>query len=187
MEPQTVQPPGAARGKPRHTLKGRQLEAAALREVRALIGEAPPDGHRRDLLIEHLHRLNDTFGGLFERHLVALADEMGLPMVEVFEVASFYHHFDILKDDATAPTLTVRVCAGLSCEMAGARDLLARLPALLGTDVRVVEAPCIGRCEQAPAVLAGRWMARVSIGAEPTERVDVEAAWQAMRAEAERG
>ena len=156
MEPQTVQPPGAARGKPRHTLKGRQLEAAALREVRALIGEAPPDGHRRDLLIEHLHTLNDAMGALFERHLVALAAEMRLSLVEVFEVASFYHHFEILKDNATAPTLTVRVCAGLGCEMAGARDLLARLPALLGASVRLVEAPCIGRCEQAPAALAGQ-------------------------------
>ena len=72
----------------------------------------PPDGHRRDLLIEHLHALNDAFHGLFERHLVALAAEMRLPMVEVFEVASFYHHFEILKDDATAPALTVRVCNG---------------------------------------------------------------------------
>jgi NADH:ubiquinone oxidoreductase subunit E len=117
---------------------------------------AAEDGHRRDLLIENLHCLNDAFHGLFERHLVALAAEMRLAPVEVFEVASFYHHFEILKDDAAAPALVVRVCAGLSCEMAGARDLLARLPVLLGADVRVVEAPCIGRCEQAPAVLAGQ-------------------------------
>jgi len=156
MQPQTVQPPGAVRAKPRATLKGRQADALATRDVRALIGEAPPEGHRRDLLIEHLHHLNDAFGGLFERHLVALAAEMRLPQVEVFEVASFYHHFDILKDDATAPALTVRVCAGPGCEMAGARDLLARLPERLGTGVRVVEVPCIGRCEQAPAVLAGQ-------------------------------
>ena len=156
MEPQTVQPPGALRGNPRATLKGRQADALATRDVRALIGEAPPEGHRRDLLIEHLHTLNDAFGALFERHLVALAAEMRLAPVEVFEVASFYHHFQILKDGATAPALTVRVCAGLACEMAGARDLLARLPALLDTGVRVVEAPCIGRCEQAPAVLAGQ-------------------------------
>ena len=156
MEPQTVQPPGAARGKPRHTLKGRQLEAAALREVRALIGEAPPDGHRRDLLIEHLHALNDHYHGLFERHLVALAAEMRLSMAEVYEVASFYHHFEVLRDDATAPRLAVRVCQSLSCQLAGAGDLLARLPALLGTDVQVVPAPCIGRCEQAPAALVGQ-------------------------------
>ena len=156
MEKHSVQPIRVVRPPPRGQLKGRQPEAAALREVRALIGEAPLEGHRRDLLIEHLHALNDAFHGLFERHLVALAAEMRLPMVEVFEVASFYHHFEILKDDATAPALTVRVCNGLSCEMAGARELLARLPALLGAAVRVVQAPCIGRCEQAPAVLAGQ-------------------------------
>ena len=156
MEKYSVQPIRVVRPPPRGQLKGRQPEAAALRDVRALIGLAPPGGHRRDLLIEHLHRLSDAFHGLFERHLVALAAEMRLAMTEVFEVASFYHHFEILKDDATAPALTVRVCNGLSCEMAGARELLARLPALLGAAVRVVQAPCIGRCEQAPAVLAGQ-------------------------------
>ena len=127
-----VEQPLRPLGRARATLKGRQSDEAALREVRALIGAAPEGGHRRDLLIEHLHRLNDGFHGLFERHLVALAAEMRLPMVEVFEAASFYHHFEILKDDTSAPTLTVRVCAGLSCEMAGARDLLARLPVLPG-------------------------------------------------------
>ena len=132
MEKHSVQPIRVVRPPPRGQLKGRQPEAAALRDVRALIGLAPPGGHRRDLLIEHLHALNDAFHGLFERHLVALAAEMRLALVEVFEVASFYHHFEILKDDATAPALTVRVCDGLSCEMAGARELLARLPALLG-------------------------------------------------------
>ncbi len=137
--------------KSRHQLKGRQAEPAALEQVRALIGPRPADGYRRDLLIEHLHTLNDHYRALFERHLVALAQEMNIPMAEVFEVASFYHHFEILKDDSTAPALTVRVCDGLACEMAGARDLLARLPALLGNpDIRVVAAPCLGRCEQAP-------------------------------------
>jgi len=135
----------------RHQLKGRQAEPAALEQVRALIGPRPADGHRRDLLIEHLHTLNDHYRALFERHLVALAQEMNIPMAEVFEVASFYHHFEILKDETEAPALTVRVCDGLACEMAGARDLLARLPALLGNpDIRVVAAPCLGRCEQAP-------------------------------------
>ena len=151
-----VEQPLRPLGRARATLKGRQSDEAALREVRALIGAAPEGGHRRDLLIENLHCLNDAFHGLFERHLVALAAEMRLAPVEVFEVASFYHHFEILKDDAAAPALVVRVCAGLSCEMAGARDLLARLPVLLGAELRVVEAPCIGRCEQAPAVLAGQ-------------------------------
>ena len=142
--------------RPRHQLKGRQPTDAARAEVRALIGPPPAEGHRRDLLIEHLHALNDHYQGLFERHLVALAAEMRLSMAEVYEVASFYHHFEVLRDDATAPRLTVRVCQSLSCQLAGAGDLLARLPALLGTDVQVVPAPCIGRCEQAPAALVGQ-------------------------------
>jgi formate dehydrogenase beta subunit len=137
-------------------LKGRQPEDAALHEVRECIGERPPEGHRRDLLIEHLHRLNDRFGALREPHLVALSREMNVPMAEVFEVASFYHHFEIVPGDAAVPALTVRVCDGLACEMAGAQGLIERLPALLGKDVRVVAAPCIGRCEQAPAVAVGQ-------------------------------
>jgi NADH:ubiquinone oxidoreductase subunit F (NADH-binding)/NADH:ubiquinone oxidoreductase subunit E len=138
--------------KSRNQLKGRQAEPAALEQVRALIGPPPVDGHRRDLLIEHLHTLNDHYRALFERHLVALAQEMKLPMAEVFEVASFYHHFEILKDNASAPALTIRVCDSLACEMAGAQGILARLPALLGANsgVRIVAAPCLGRCEQAP-------------------------------------
>lgn len=137
-------------------LKGRQASAQALADVRALIGSAPLDGHRRELLIEHLHRLNDHYHALFERHLVALAAEMKLPMVEVFEVASFYHHFLILPDDQSAPVLTVRVCDGLSCAMAGANALLCQLAGSLGNGVRVLPAPCIGRCEQAPAALVGQ-------------------------------
>ncbi len=142
--------------RPRPQLKGRQPDAQALAELRALIGAPPAEGHRRDLLIEHLHRLNDHYHGLFERHLVALASDMRLSMAEVFEVASFYHHFEVLKDDAAPPRLTVRVCQSLSCQLAGADDLLARLPALLGADVKLVPAPCIGRCEQAPAALVGQ-------------------------------
>ncbi|MEO7159237.1 MAG: NAD(P)H-dependent oxidoreductase subunit E, partial [Polaromonas sp.] len=134
-------------------LKGRQADDASLEEVRALIGLRPAQGHRRDLLIEHLHRLNDAWRCLQERHLVALAKEMNIPMAEVYEVATFYHHFEVVKGDDAAPGLTVRVCDGLSCEMAGAQDLLARLPALLGAEVRVVAAPCMGRCEQAPVVV----------------------------------
>ena len=135
-------------------LKGRQADDVALAEVRTLLGAAPVDGHRRDLLIEFLHRLNDNWRGLHERHLVALAQLMNIPMAEVYEVATFYHHFELIRGDAQAPGLTVRVCDGLSCEMAGAKDLLARLPALLGNaDVRVVAAPCVGRCEQAPVAV----------------------------------
>ena len=138
-------------------LKGRQLDDESIKEVCALIGPRPTQGHRRDLLIEYLHLLNDAYRCLHDRHLVALAKEMNIPMAEVYEVATFYHHFDVVKGDVNgdrqAPGLTVRVCDGLSCELAGAQDLLARLPALLGADVRVIAAPCIGRCEQAPAVV----------------------------------
>jgi formate dehydrogenase len=132
-------------------LKGRQADDASLQEVRALIGVAP---HQRDLLIEHLHKLADAYRGLHERHLVALSKEMNIPMAEVYEVATFYHHFEVLRGDEQAPGLTVRVCDGLSCELAGAKDLLARLPTLLGSaQVRVISAPCLGRCEQAPVAV----------------------------------
>jgi NADH:ubiquinone oxidoreductase subunit F (NADH-binding)/NADH:ubiquinone oxidoreductase subunit E len=131
-------------------LKGRQPDHASLEEVRALIGPGP---HRRDLLIEQLHLINDAQRGLHERHLVALARELNVPMAEVYEVATFYHHFEILSGDQQPAEVTVRVCDGLSCEMAGARDLLARLPALVGPSVRVIAAPCVGRCEQAPAAV----------------------------------
>ena len=135
-------------------LKGRQSDDASMAEVRALLGPKPLDGYRRDLLIEHLHLLNDAWRGLHERHLVALAREMNIPMAEVYEVASFYHHFEVIRGDDAAAALTVRVCDGLSCEMAGAQDLLQRLPALLGRDdVRVIAAPCLGRCEQAPVAV----------------------------------
>ena len=140
---------------PRIQLKGRQVVPEARAEVQALIGIPPVEGHRRDLLIEHLHQLNDHFHGLFERHIVALAAEMRLPVVEVFEVASFYHHFEILKDSQTAPRLTVRVCDSLSCSLAGSDTLLRQLQNdLLGT--QVVAVPCLGRCEQAPAVQVGQ-------------------------------
>jgi len=141
----------------RSHLKGRQADGASLEEVRALVGPAPEGGHRRDLLIEHLHKLNDAYRCLHDRHLVALAREMNIPMAEVYEVATFYHHFEVVRGDGVAPGLTVRVCDGLSCELAGAQELLARLPGILGNpDVRVIAAPCIGRCEQAPAVAVGQ-------------------------------
>ena len=134
-------------------MKGRQPDHVSLEEVQALVGPGP---HRRDLLIEYLHLLNDAWNGLHDRHLVALARELKLSMAEVFEVATFYHHFDVLRGDEQPASLTVRVCDGLSCEMAGAQDLLARLPALLGTEVRVIAAPCVGRCEQAPVAIVGQ-------------------------------
>ncbi len=141
---------------PRSRLKGRQATDEARAEVRALIGPAPAQGHRRDLLIEHLHAINDHHRVLFERHLVALAAEMGLPVVEVFEVASFYHHFQILRDDQAAPALTVRVCDSLSCQLAGSDALLAQLQRELGAQVQVMTAPGLGRCEQAPAAQVGQ-------------------------------
>ena len=145
---------GAQRQRKREAPKGRVVDPAALEEVRALLGNA---SRARDLLIEHLHRVQDRYGHLSARHLAALAREMNLAQTEVYEVATFYHHFDVVKEGDDVPAaLTVRVCDGLSCEMAGAQDLLARLPKILGKDVRVIAAPCIGRCEQAPAVAVGQ-------------------------------
>lgn len=152
MIPIAVQ--GASRERKRQLPKGRQVDAAALQQVQALLGDLP---RRRDLLIEFLHLVQDAYGCLSAAHLAALASELRLAQVEVFEVASFYHHFDIVREGELAPpALTVRVCDGLSCEMAGAGELLARLPQLLGREVRVVPAPCLGRCDQAPAVLLGQ-------------------------------
>ncbi len=145
---------GSSRQRKREAPRGRRVQPEARAAVRELLGDAP---RRSDLLIEHLHKLQDRFGHLSSAHLAALADEMKLAQAEVFEVATFYHHFDVVKEgDAVPPALTVRVCDGLSCEMAGAQDLLARLPALLGDDVRVIAAPCIGRCEQSPAAVVGQ-------------------------------
>jgi formate dehydrogenase len=144
--------------RPRAQLKGRQASDNARAQVRALIGAAPAEGHRRDLLIEHLHVLHDHYRALFERHIVALAAEMRLPVVEVFEVASFYHHFQILQDDQQAPAITVRVCDSLSCQLAGADTLMSQLQRDLAGDagVQLVAAPCLGRCEQAPAAQVGQ-------------------------------
>ncbi len=146
-----IRPEGASRERKRQAPKGRQVDPAARDEVRALLGEGP---YRRDLLIEYLHLVNDRFGHLGSAHLAALAQLMKLAQTEVYEVASFYHHFDIVKEGEAAPAaLTVRVCDGLSCEMAGAAALLQRLPAILGREVRVIPAPCVGRCEQAPVAV----------------------------------
>jgi formate dehydrogenase len=135
----------------RGTPKGRRVDPQALAQVRALLGKAP---RRRDLLIEHLHRIQDGVGHLSAAHLAALAEEMKLSMTEVFEVATFYHHFDVVKEgEAAPPVLTVRVCDSIACEMAGAQDLLKKLPAILGKDVRVIPAPCVGRCEVAPCAV----------------------------------
>ncbi|HYE38483.1 MAG TPA: NAD(P)H-dependent oxidoreductase subunit E, partial [Ramlibacter sp.] len=145
---------GASRQRKREAPRGRQVQPEALEQVRALLGGAP---RSRDLLIEHLHKVQDAFGCLRTGHLAALAQEMRLPQAEVYEVATFYHHFDVVREGECAPpALTVRVCESLSCEMAGARELAERLPALLGTQVRVVPVPCVGRCEQAPVAVVGQ-------------------------------
>ena len=145
---------GSTRQRKREAPKGRRVDPQALAEVQALLGA---HSRQADLLIEYLHKIQDTYGCLSAAHLAALAQEMKLAQAEVYEVATFYHHFDVVKEGEAAPAaLTVRVCDGLSCEMAGARDLLARLPAILGTEVRVIHAPCIGRCEQAPAAVVGQ-------------------------------
>ena len=130
------------------TLKGRQADDVSLKEVQDLVGVDAP---RRDLLIEYLHLLNDANRGLHERHLVALAKVMNIPMAEVYEVATFYHHFEVIRDGDLAADLTIRVCNGLSCELAGASQLIAKLPQLLGNPkIKVIAAPCVGRCEQSP-------------------------------------
>jgi formate dehydrogenase beta subunit len=146
--------PQGKRARVRSTPKGRRVDPQARADVAALLGSAP---RRRDLLIEHLHKIQDHFGCLSAAHLVALATEMKLAMTEVYEVATFYHHFDVVKDgEAAPPAITVRVCDSIACEIAGSRELLAKLPVLLGQDVRVLHAPCVGRCETAPVAVVGQ-------------------------------
>ncbi len=144
----------SGRGKGRKTPKGRQVTDEALSEVRALLGDRE---RRRDLLIEHLHLIQDACGHLSAQHLAALAEEMRLSQAEVYEVASFYAHFDVVKEDeAPPPALTIRVCDSLSCELAGAEALKAALEEGLDpAEVRVVRAPCMGRCDTAPVLELG--------------------------------
>ncbi|WP_025917614.1 NADH-ubiquinone oxidoreductase-F iron-sulfur binding region domain-containing protein [Herminiimonas sp. CN] len=155
-----IQPQAVGKQRKRQAPKGRRVDPAALAEVQALLG-AGPESRRRDLLIEHLHAINDRFGQLATPHLAALAQEMRMAQTEVYEVASFYHHFEVAREDANGdvsapPALTVRVCDGLSCQLAGAQALLEKLPQLLGTEIRVLAAPCVGRCEQAPVAVVGQ-------------------------------
>ncbi|MEE8123222.1 MAG: NADH-ubiquinone oxidoreductase-F iron-sulfur binding region domain-containing protein [Alphaproteobacteria bacterium] len=147
--------PGAGRKRGGRTPKGRQVDASALEEIQALLGDRP---RRRDLLIEHLHLIQDTYRHLSAAHLAALAHEMRLSMAEVYEVATFYAHFDVVKEgDAPPPPVTVRVCDSLTCEMMGARKLLEGLAGALGRNVRVVRAPCMGRCDVAPVAEVGHF------------------------------
>jgi len=145
--------PGSGRRRGRDQPRGRQVDMQALAEVQALLGGQP---RGRDLLIEFLHLLQDQYRCLHARHLTALANEMKLALVEVYEVASFYAHFDIvMEDEEPPPALTVRVCDSLTCELLGAQKLLAALPAKLGADVRVMRAPCMGGCHNAPVTAIG--------------------------------
>jgi len=145
--------PGKGSKRPRKTPKGRQVDPTSLEEIRTLLADVP---RRRDLLIEYLHLIQDQYGHLSARHLAALAAEMRLAQTEVFEVATFYAHFDVVREgDEPPPPLTVRICDGIACEMAGAQTMLVELFEQMGREVRVLRAPCMGRCDRAPVAEVG--------------------------------
>ncbi len=135
-------------------VRGRRAQPETLTRIETLIG-APP--YRRDLLIEYLHLIQDEFSCIHADNIVALAELMDLSMAEIYEVATFYHHFDVIRDDSEAPPpVTVRVCESVTCEMFGSRELASKLKALLGDGVRVQPVPCVGRCAQAPIAVVGQ-------------------------------
>ncbi|HWX50596.1 MAG TPA: NAD(P)H-dependent oxidoreductase subunit E [Roseomonas sp.] len=145
--------PGSGRRPARETPKGRQVEPEARAIVEALLGDCP---RRRDLLVEHLHLIQDRYGQIPAALLAALAEAMRLSFAEVYEVATFYAHFDVVKDGMSAlPPLALRVCDSLTCAMHGSEALLAELRAQVGPEARVVRAPCLGLCDQAPVVEVG--------------------------------
>jgi NADH:ubiquinone oxidoreductase subunit F (NADH-binding)/NADH:ubiquinone oxidoreductase subunit E len=145
--------PGEGRKRAKSTPKGRQVDPQAAEEIELLLGDRP---RRRDLLIEHLHLIQDTYKQISAAHLAALADEMKLAFAEVFETATFYAHFDIVKEgEPDIPPLTIRVCDSLTCAMLGAEKLLSELQGTAGPGIRVVRAPCVGRCDTAPAAEVG--------------------------------
>ncbi len=134
--------------------RGRRTDPEILAQLQQLLGEGE---RRRDLLIEYLHRIQDHYGYLSAANLVALADELKLSPVEVYETASFYHHFDLVKEGETPPAaITVRVCESISCDLAGAEALIASLNDALGEGVRIRRVPCVGRCQQAPVAVVGQ-------------------------------
>ncbi len=140
--------PGEGRKRAKSTPKGRQIDPTAAHEIELLLGDRP---RRRDLLIEHLHLIQDKYHQISAAHLAALADEMKLSFAEVFETATFYAHFDVVKEgEADIPPLTIRVCNSLTCAMLGAEKLLQELQNSAGPGIRVVRAPCVGRCDTAP-------------------------------------
>src|SRR6202040_3823161 len=145
--------PGAGRKRAKSTPKGRQVDPKAAEEISLLLGDRP---RRRDLLIEHLHLIQDTYKQISAAHLAALADAMKLSFAEVFETATFYAHFDIVKEgEPDIAPLTIRVCDSLTCAMLGAEKLLQELQDSAGPGIRVVRAPCVGRCDTAPAAEVG--------------------------------
>jgi formate dehydrogenase len=149
-----MSPPKGQRSRVRGTPRGRAVDPRAREEVQALLGDRP---RRRDLLIEHLHLIQDRYGCLSAAHLVALAAEMKMALAEVYEVATFYHHFDVVKEgDAIPPRITVRVCDSIACELAGSHELLATVSSMMPADVRVLQAPCVGRCDTAPVAVVGQ-------------------------------
>ena len=153
QDPKRFHHPGEGRRRAVPHPKGRQVDPDAVKEVRALLGA---EALQRDLLIEYLHLLQDRYHGLAPRHLAALADLMKLSLVEVYEVATFYAHFDVATDDDGAmPEVTVRVCDSLPCAMAGAEDLLTALETRTPAHVRILRAPCMGRCDCAPVAEVG--------------------------------
>ncbi|WP_240761789.1 NAD(P)H-dependent oxidoreductase subunit E [Nitrosococcus wardiae] len=144
---------GRALRKARPIPKGRQVNFKTLEEIRALLGESP---RQADLLIEFLHQIQDAYHHISAAHIAALASELKLSQTQVYEVATFYHHFDVTKEDESPPPpLTVRVCDSVTCEMWGAKTLIAELEAVLGEGVRVQKVPCVGRCDQAPVAVVG--------------------------------
>ena len=145
--------PGEGRRRAKSTPKGRQVDPIAAEEIAHLLGNGP---RRRDLLIEYLHLIQDNYRQISAGHLAALADEMKLAFAEVFETATFYAHFDVVKEgEPDIPPLTIRVCDSLTCAMLGAEKLLGELQTSAGPGIRVVRAPCVGRCDTAPAAEVG--------------------------------
>src|ERR1700744_5339814 len=145
--------PGEGRKRAKYTPRGRQVDPTAAHEIEVLLGDRP---RQRDLLIEYLHLIQDKYHQISAAHLAALADEMKLSFAEVFETATFYAHFDVVKEgDPDVPPLTVRVCDSLTCAMLGGEKLLQDLEKKAGPGIRVVRAPCVGRCDTAPAAEVG--------------------------------
>ena len=162
--------PGEGRRRAKSTPKGRQIDPTAAHEIEQLLGDLP---RRRDLLIEHLHLIQDKYHQISAAHLAALADEMKLSFAEVFETATFYAHFDVVKEgDPAIPTITIRVCDSLTCAMMGAEQLLAEVEKGAGPGVRVVRAPCVGFCDSAPVAEVGH---RFVLNAKAPEVLDTAA------------